>query len=107
MVAALATLHQDLVLILQGLGLPSFQRGTEYVPWTGAALLHQGEMVIPAGRAAAIRTNQGGAGGGGNVTVQVTVNGAQDPEAVASAVTRRVEHSARYGRLRQILTGPV
>jgi tape measure domain-containing protein len=41
---------------------PSYQHGTPYVPETGLYRLHRGEAVVPAGR-----------GGGGPVTVNVTV----------------------------------
>jgi hypothetical protein len=40
-----------------------FQAGTDFVPRTGPALLHQGEAVIPAGE------NARGGGRGGNITV--------------------------------------
>lgn len=39
----------------QHMGMPSYKYGTSYVPKTGPAMLHAGEMVIPAPKAKKIR----------------------------------------------------
>jgi len=61
-----------------------FAEGTPYVPQTQLAVVHQGEMIIPADQAAAIRGGEAGIGGGGssiNITNQIT---AWDGASVAS-----------------------
>lgn len=45
----------------------SFEVGTDYVPKTGLALVHQGEAIIPAAQNAA-----GGGGGGANVSFNIS-----------------------------------
>lgn len=39
-------------------GTPAYAEGTDYVPETGLALIHKGEMIIPASQAAKIRAAQ-------------------------------------------------
>ena len=86
MADALEGLREELRGVFQGLGLlPSFQAGG-VVARTGLARVHAGEEVVPVG-------------GHAGVTVQVTVNGAGDPEEVARRVVRAVERSVRTGRL--------
>jgi hypothetical protein len=65
-------------------GLPAFDIGSWSVPRTMAAVVHQGEMIPPAGMAAAIRS------GGG-----VTVNYAPNVQALDSRGVERVlmQHS--------------
>jgi TP901 family phage tail tape measure protein len=70
---------------LPQISIPSFDVGTGFVPADMLAMVHQGEMIIPAAQAAAIRSGQlnlgsamavdpveGGSGGGGDVIVPVT-----------------------------------
>lgn len=46
--------------------LPAFAKGSSYVPATGPAIVHRGEMILPEDIAAAVRSGAGG--GGGNFT---------------------------------------
>jgi hypothetical protein len=43
-------------------GLPAYATGTTYVPRTGPALIHEGEMILPAPVARFLRQPQGGGG---------------------------------------------
>lgn len=57
-----------------------FDQGTDYVPTTGLAMIHQGEMVVPAGTAAAVRSGDaviggGGGGGGGGSSTSISNGG--------------------------------
>jgi hypothetical protein len=52
-----------------------YETGSWSVPYTGPALVHQGEMIIPAGAAAAVRAG----GGGGNITINVNVSPLANP----------------------------
>ena len=66
--------------------LAEYQRGTWYVPRTGPAILHEGEMVIPADLAEEIRR-----GRGRGVVVNITVNGAgMDADQLAEVISRRM-----------------
>ena len=62
--------------LLGGLTLPSFAVGAWELPRNTFAQLHQGEMVVPAGPAAGLRSalSGGGAGGGGGATHYHTWN---------------------------------
>jgi TP901 family phage tail tape measure protein len=72
----------------------SYQRGTAFVPFTGPAILHRGEMVIPRELADLIR--EGGLGPRG-VSVQVYVDASKvsDPEEVARMVSRELVRRLR------------
>jgi chromosome segregation ATPase len=81
-----------------GRGRPRpYQRGSWFVPFTGLALLHRGEMVIPRDVAEEIRSGRAGR----PVTVNITVNagGVSDPEQLADIVSREIVR-----RLRSIAT---
>jgi septal ring factor EnvC (AmiA/AmiB activator) len=70
-----------------------YQRGSWFVPFTGLALLHRGEMVIPRDIAEEIRSGRGGR----SITVNVTVNvdGITDPEQLAEIVSREIARKLR------------
>jgi len=76
----------------------AFQFGTDYVPRTGPALLHRGEMVIPADEAAAVRA------GSGEITLSIgaiNVSGAMNPRETADEIIEILERRLREpGRLR-------
>lgn len=72
---------------------PSYDIGTTYVPRTGLALLHQGEAVLPAAVNPFVGGRAGALGSGISVAVggiSVNVTGADDPKAVADAVTNQI-----------------
>jgi TP901 family phage tail tape measure protein len=72
----------------------SYQRGTAFVPFTGPAILHRGEMVIPRELADMIR--EGGFGPRGvNVQVYVDASKVSDPEEVARMVSRELVRRLR------------
>jgi SLT domain-containing protein len=63
-------------LMSGGMGIGSghgYATGSWSVPYTGPALVHQGEMIIPAGAAAAVRSGAGG------ITINVTVSPLANP----------------------------
>ncbi|MFH1603977.1 MAG: hypothetical protein ABIH03_08725, partial [Pseudomonadota bacterium] len=62
--------------------LPGHAAGTNYVPFTGPAILHQGEMVIPAAQAANMR--RGGGGGGMIVLAPVILDAGAYTDATGS-----------------------
>jgi hypothetical protein len=71
-----------------------YQRGTAFVPFTGPAILHRGEMVIPRELADLIR--EGGLGPWGvNVQVYVDASKVSDPEEVARMVSRELVRRLR------------
>jgi TP901 family phage tail tape measure protein len=71
-----------------------YQRGTVFVPFTGPAILHRGEMVIPRELADLIR--EGGFGPRGvNVQVYVDASKVSDPEEVARHVSRELVRRLR------------
>jgi TP901 family phage tail tape measure protein len=71
-----------------------YQRGTAFVPFTGPAILHRGEMVIPRELADLIRG--GGLGPRGvNVQVYVDASKVSDPEEVARMVSRELVRRLR------------
>ena len=58
-------------VLAAGAALPSFDSGAWSLPSDMIAMVHRGEMIVPAGLAGQIRDGSGGAGGaGGTVTVQ-------------------------------------
>lgn len=68
-------------------GLPHYAMGTNYVPVTGPAILHQGEQVIPAGQS------------GSGITVNfnnATVLGG-DWKRVAQDIMREIDNQVRHG----------
>ena len=76
----------------------AYQHGTDYVPRTGPAFLHRGEMVIPAEEAAAVRA------GAGEITLSIgaiNVSGAVNPRETADEIIEILERRLRApGRLR-------
>lgn len=40
---------------LRQMGMPSYKNGTPFVPRTGPAIVHQGEMIVPAPKAKKMR----------------------------------------------------
>jgi chromosome segregation ATPase len=71
-----------------------YQRGTAFVPFTGPAILHRGEMVIPREMADLIR--EGGFGPRGlSVQVYVDASKVSDPEEVARRVSRELVRRLR------------
>jgi hypothetical protein len=71
-----------------------YQRGTVFVPFTGPAILHRGEMVIPRELADLIR--EGGFGPRGlSVQVYVDASKVSDPEEVARRVSRELVRRLR------------
>jgi hypothetical protein len=71
-----------------------YQRGTFFVPFTGPAVLHRGEMVIPRELADLIR--EGGFGPRGlSVQVYVDASKVSDPEEVARRVSRELVRRLR------------
>jgi hypothetical protein len=71
-----------------------YQRGTAFVPFTGPAVLHRGEMVIPRELADLIR--EGGFGPRGlSVQVYVDASKVSDPEEVARRVSRELVRRLR------------
>ena len=70
MADSLEALAQELVAMLTEMGfpIPTFQAGTVTVPRTGLALLHRGEMVVPAGVADQMRA------GGRSISITVKDN---------------------------------
>jgi hypothetical protein len=85
--------------------VPGFQQGTDYVPQTGLAVLHQGERVLTAEDNRWLTGVLGSVGAGQNAasTTNVTVNvhveaGAQmDGHELAGVIRREVEDSLQYG----------
>lgn len=82
--AAIAALRSQIV--------GSFAIGSDYIPTSGLAMLHEGEAVLTRTEAQAYRA--GGMNGGGDVTVQVVLDG----QMVAQQVSRRM-----YGGVRQFV----
>jgi TP901 family phage tail tape measure protein len=71
-----------------------YQRGTFFVPFTGPAVLHRGEMVIPRELADLIR--EGGFGPRGlSVQVYVDASKVSDPEEIARCVSRELVRRLR------------
>ena len=95
------------------LGLGSFDVGTSYVPQTGLAMIHQGEIILPPDISAQVRSGQatigaqgasggyaaGGGGGAVNITLQAvdTQSGMQflknNAAAIASIVAGQIRNA--------------
>jgi TP901 family phage tail tape measure protein len=74
--------------------LQHYQRGTAFVPFSGPAILHRGEMVIPRELADLIR--EGGFGPRGlSVQVYVDASKVSDPEEIARCVSRELVRRLR------------
>ena len=69
-----------------GLGIPSFDVGSAYVPRDMLAMVHQGEAIIPASQ------NRGGANAQ-PITVNVTVVESQDPRRTAAIAVQAVRRA--------------
>jgi hypothetical protein len=59
--------------------IPQYATGTQYVPRTGLAIVHQGERIVPASQ------NSTTYNGGNNITVQV-VTQSKDPDGIAREI---------------------
>jgi Transglycosylase SLT domain len=84
-------------LMSGGMGIGSghgYATGSWNVPYTGPAVVHQGEMIIPAAAAAAVRS-----GGGGNtyVTVNVKVGHGTSPRQAAKEIADILNQGATSG----------
>lgn len=81
--------------------IPKFQEGTDRVPYTGLAMLHEGEMVVPASAAESIRSGDAVLNYGQGLTqqqtaVNVTVNNPV-PEPPSTSVVREMRKLAYMG----------
>jgi tape measure domain-containing protein len=93
--------------------LPKFATGSWSVPNTGPAIVHQGEMIIPAdvanrlrkfggqvgGGSAAPMLAQAGGGGGGGTTIIVEIGTFYGSQANIDALSRSLAERARYGKV--------
>jgi hypothetical protein len=70
-------------------GLPGYANGTSYVPDTGPAFLHRGEMVVPSGAADRVRSGSGSASALVHVETMV-VQDATDIDRFASRLGRQL-----------------
>lgn len=80
--------------------IPSFDVGAWSLPSSGLAMVHQNEMILPAGPAKAFRDAvAGGGGGGGSTTHNHTWNfhmpNARDPRAVVDEIQRNARAIGR------------
>lgn len=73
---------------LSGGGLPAFASGTSFVPATGPAIVHRGEMILPEDVAEAVRN---GSGGGGNFTGNLYLSTGE----LLGVIDGRIERSDR------------
>jgi hypothetical protein len=64
-----------------------FDQGTSYVPRTGLAVIHEGEMIMPRGQSDAIRAGEASVGGGSGPHVHFHVN-TLDSASAASMLER-------------------
>jgi len=71
----------------------SYQRGTAFVPFTGPAILHRGEMVIPRDIADLIREGRGGR----QITIVNNINTPpnSNPDEIARIVSREIVRRVR------------
>lgn len=81
---------------LSGGTLPAFARGSMYVPATGPAIVHKGEMILPEDVADLIRSGAGaggagGAGGGGQFTGNLYLSTGE----LLGVIDGRIERSDR------------
>jgi len=85
-----------------GSAVPAFAKGSMYVPATGPAIVHKGEMILPADVADAIRSG----GGGGDVHVYVELDGQPiEPRMIRVADERIERRDRRANRLIKAGTG--
>ena len=56
-------------------GMAMWAEGTDYVPTTGPAIIHQGEMVVPKGISDVLRSGKGGGGATFAPTITIIVQG--------------------------------
>jgi phage-related minor tail protein len=81
--------------------IPHFATGAETVPYTGLAVVHEGEMIVPARAADQVRSGQAmidyaPQGRGSGSSVQVTVNNPV-PERASTSVQREMRKLAYMG----------
>ena len=81
--------------------IPKFAQGTDRVPYTGMAMVHEGEMIVPARAAAEIRGGEAVLNYGEGLTqkqsaVNVTVNN-PIPEPAGTSVAREMRKLAYMG----------
>jgi len=81
------------------IGLIGFQHGTDYVPRTGLALLHEGEMVVPRAMAEGVR--RGGGSGDVTITIAPTITMHVSGDVNTAKLTRQMDEA-----LSDIITGP-
>lgn len=94
---------------LPDIKLPGFATGSWNVPMTGPALIHKGEMVIPADLAARLRGGQGiGSGGrlvaaaaGGGQAIVIQINEFHGTEENIRILSQRLGEVVRYSSLRK------
>jgi phage-related minor tail protein len=83
--------------------IPKFEEGTDRVPYTGMAIVHEGEMIVPASAASQIRGGEAVLNYGEGLTqkqqaVSVTVNN-PIPEPAGTSVAREMRKLAYMGVL--------
>lgn len=93
---------------LPDIKLPGFATGSWDVPFTGPALIHKGEMIIPADLANRLRSGQGiGSGGSsvrgvaGGTAVIVNIGDFHGTEDNIRELSRRLGEVVRYNNLRK------
>lgn len=72
----------------------SFDVGTPYVPSTGLAMIHEGEAIVPKGKAQAWREGDLGLGGGGETHLHFHAN-SLDPKSAAGYFKDNAPHIAK------------
>jgi hypothetical protein len=105
-VQLLTLLLNDWRKAMRGFGLKGFEHGTDYVPYTGPALVHRGEAIIPAHLNTA--GWRGGSSAGGSTTLviekgAIVITGVDDAKKAAKLALEEVEKAVRGGRLRYMI----
>lgn len=91
---------------LPKIDIPGFASGSWSVPFTGPALVHQGEMIIPADLANRLRGGQGmgtgqAAGGGGGNTIIINIGDFHGTEDNIRLLSEKLGEQVRYASLRR------
>jgi hypothetical protein len=84
-----------------GAGLPMYEKGTDYVPRTGQAIVHEGEMVVPRRTADKIRFGQATGGNVVNFAPVIDARGA-DPAQISML---RAEMQAQAKAMPKVIDG--